>query len=487
MSFGGQSYGQGFFTPEDVATEQGLRRRQAYAQALMQGDTPQGAYGGLASAGNKLLGAFLSKQADTKEAALAKSAQDSYTKSLGAFLGGGDQPATPPVSVSNAVGSGPQMNAPQVPGGDASGMEGPSPAPTPIPNATGPTPMPQAIPTAQGQAPAPTPLQAPQAGSQQSAMARLLATGDPRLIQQFAPQLLTQDMARGENDRLYNRTRGDLVHDKTMRQLTADEVKARGLQGNWEVDTFNNLHQIEKPDVLSQEAFDQKLRLAREGRSNMGGLGGSSVFSTIDTPQGMYALDRMGKVVPLNGADGKPLVSYHSDVPLRYQMGAAGAAGKASGAIAESLPASESTFTTMQESIKGLKTPEMRKEAGYNTGLIGLTGVGRIPGVGSGFANKRDQFADQVFLQGFNALKGAGAITDKEGSAATNAYTRIKKAQTYNEFYEALDDAEKVIQRTQDAIRTRGQRGAVVPQLGGGQTAPQGGEGVDAILRRHGL
>jgi hypothetical protein len=317
----------------------------------------------------------------------------------------------------------------------------------------------------------------------QSRMDRLLATGNIGLISQLAPGVFEHQMTRADQQADYDRNRGD----KVVRDLTADEIKARGLRGHWQIDALGGLHEIEKPDTLTPEAEAQRVRIAAAGRSNYGGLGGSSIFSTIDTPQGMYALDRAGKVVPLNGADGKPLVSYHSDVPLRYQMGAAGSAGKAAGAVAESLPASESTFSTMQESIKGLKTPEMRKEAGYNTGLIGLTGVGRIPGVGSGFANKRDQFADQVFLQGFNALKGAGAITDKEGSAATNAYTRIKKAQTYNEFYEALDDAEKVIQRTQDAIRTRGSRGSVVPQLGGGQAAPQGGEGVDAILRRHGL
>ena len=468
MSFGGQSYGQGFFTPEDVATEQGLRRRQAYAQALMQGDTPQGAYGGLAAAGNKILGAFLSKQADTKEANLAKSAQESYAKNFQQWLGGGNSP-TPPVSVSNAVGSGPQMNAPQVPGGDASGMEGPSPAPTPIPNATGPTPMPQAIPTAQGQAPAPTPMQAPQGGQQGPTLQSLMATGDARLIQQFAPQMFTQDMARGENDRLYNRTRGDLVHDKTMRQLTADEVKARGLQGNWEVDAFNNLHQIEKPDVLSQEAFDQKLRLAREGRSNMGGLGGSSVFSTIDTPNGMYALDRMGNAKPLSGPDGKPLVSYHSDVPLRFQMGAAGAGGKAAGAVAEALPTTEAAFTQINRSLNAFDDPKLKAQADRSLGFIDSK-MPTVAGYNAEFVNQLKQIEGQGFLQAFNALRGAGQITEVEGEKATNSQARMANARSAEEFYKARDDARVVFREIQNAIRQRAARGAVVPQMGGGQS-----------------
>ena len=134
MSYAGQPMAQGFFTPEDLATEQGLRRRQAYAQALLQSDTPQGAYGGLASVGNKLLGAFLSKQADTKQTELSKSAQESYLKNLGSYLGGNDlspvKPTIPALSVSNSVGSGPQMSTLSIPGGDASGMEGPSSAPS---------------------------------------------------------------------------------------------------------------------------------------------------------------------------------------------------------------------------------------------------------------------------------------------------------------------------------------------------------------------
>lgn len=244
-------YAQGFFSPEEVATEQGLRRRQAYAQALLQGDMPSGQYGGLAAAGNKLLGAFLSNKADKQEQELAGSSQDRYSRDMAAFLKG-DAPAAPQTATSSQA---PSVPSPQISNAagpdmprDESGMaQGGQMMPQPIPNAQGPSPMPQAMPNAQGQAPAPAPLQMAQS-AQQSPMDRLLATHNPALIQQFAPQLFTHQMD---------------VNDRKVIPLTDQEAIAAGLRPGGvygrEAAT-GNLTTIQPSDMKSQGAFNQGIQ-----------------------------------------------------------------------------------------------------------------------------------------------------------------------------------------------------------------------------------
>lgn len=299
MSSYGQSYAQGFFSPEDVATEQGLRRRQAYAQALLQGDTPQGAYGGLANAGNKLLGAFLSNKTDAKEADLAKSSQSRYATDMAAFLKGGNgapaggqmapqSPSVPSPQISNAGG-------PDMPMDEAGMAQGAGPTPQPIPNAQGPSPMPQAIPNAQGPAPAPTPMGLggpPQPSQPQSPMDRLLATGNPALIQQFAPQLFTHQLGRDDKQADYQRDRNDTVHDKAVTVLSPEEVKQAGFQPGAVVqrDAFGGLHEVQKSDVLSDAAFGQKKTLEQMSQAPQ--------WANIDLAKQRLAMQKSGVLLP---------------------------------------------------------------------------------------------------------------------------------------------------------------------------------------------
>lgn len=70
-----------FYSAEDQARNQALAQQQAYAKALLQqGQDPGNAqYGGLRSAGNSLLGAFLAKRSQDKELELARGAQDGFS------------------------------------------------------------------------------------------------------------------------------------------------------------------------------------------------------------------------------------------------------------------------------------------------------------------------------------------------------------------------------------------------------------------------
>ncbi|MEY4718494.1 MAG: hypothetical protein RL563_1112 [Pseudomonadota bacterium] len=55
------------------------------------------------------------------------------------------------------------------------------------------------------------------------------------------------------------------------------------------------------------------------------------------------------------------------------------------------------------------------------------------------------QVTDQSYLAAFQALKGAGAISDQEGKAASNAMARLSTATSVDAFKEAANDLKKVL------------------------------------------
>lgn len=100
------------------------------------------------------------------------------------------------------------------------------------------------------------------------------------------------------------------------------------------------------------------------------------------------------------------------------------------------------------------------KGAKVHPGFSGAVGMGDvytlgIPGVaqltpGSDAANFKalyDQVTSGAFLQAFNSLRGAGAITEKEGEKATSAITRMKLSQSEPEFIKAAMEYQDVIRK----------------------------------------
>jgi hypothetical protein len=60
------------------------------------------------------------------------------------------------------------------------------------------------------------------------------------------------------------------------------------------------------------------------------------------------------------------------------------------------------------------------------------------------FGVRLDQIKGQAFLQAFQSLRGGGAITEREGQAATNAIARLNTAQSDAEFEKSLKDLRKI-------------------------------------------
>lgn len=206
MSGAGQGYGEGFFyTPEDQAAQQAIRRRQAYAQALMQGKQHEGRFGGLADAGNSIAGALIARKADKDATGLATQTQTKYAADLANLLKGGSGPSP---QISNSAGSPQELD----PEGNPMAAQG------------GPQLDPEGNPMAQ----------APAQGQPQSFAQRIAASGNPALMYQFGPQVLQAQM---QNEML----RGNKLWENDLPMSRANrEQGAQSLENQKGLSTFNN-------------------------------------------------------------------------------------------------------------------------------------------------------------------------------------------------------------------------------------------------------
>ena len=82
-------------------------------------------------------------------------------------------------------------------------------------------------------------------------------------------------------------------------------------------------------------------------------------------------------------------------------------------------------------------------------GTLGIPGIARFtPGTDAAdFQSYFDQVKGSAFLEAFNVLKGAGAISEKEGEKATAARTRMSLAQSEKAFVDAARDYQDVIRK----------------------------------------
>ena len=87
-----------------------------------------------------------------------------------------------------------------------------------------------------------------------------------------------------------------------------------------------------------------------------------------------------------------------------------------------------------------------------------------IPGTDAAdFQALFDQVKGAAFLEAFNVLRGAGAITEKEGEKATAARTRMSTAQSETEFVKAAREYQDVIRRGVEVMQKKAAAGGAAP------------------------
>ena len=137
---------------------------------------------------------------------------------------------------------------------------------------------------------------------------------------------------------------------------------------------------------------------------------------------------------------------------------------------------------------KVVKDPKTGKEsiqygkiaphAGFNTavGVSGITGgfgaAGFLPATDTtDFKERFKQIGGQTFLAAFQNLRGAGQITEQEGTKATAALNRMSLAQSELEFVKAAREFEENVTKGMELARK--QAGMPSGQQGSRQISPQ--------------
>jgi hypothetical protein len=101
-------------------------------------------------------------------------------------------------------------------------------------------------------------------------------------------------------------------------------------------------------------------------------------------------------------------------------------------------------LATSNQTLQAIENVRTHPGRDWGTGALGT--VPGIPGTSQkGFVVALDQLKGKTFLEAFNALRGGGAITEAEGSKATNAMARLDRAQNKQDFESGLNDLRDVV------------------------------------------
>jgi hypothetical protein len=196
--------------------------------------------------------------------------------------------------------------------------------------------------------------------------------------------------------------------------------------------------------------------------------------------RGQVKRTELGGLTPSKGVEtvGDELIDKATGQPIR-NVGANIAAGKsaavqgeAQGKAAINLPLAENSAQRMIGAIDTLLSP--------NSGLERVTGTvyGRLPEwtntseEAKNAQSQIDYINGNTFLQAYNDLRGAGAITEKEGEAAQAAYNRLRSQQLGTESYKkALAEFRSEVVKLRDIARDRARGGnpaALQPEASSG-------------------
>jgi hypothetical protein len=90
------------------------------------------------------------------------------------------------------------------------------------------------------------------------------------------------------------------------------------------------------------------------------------------------------------------------------------------------------------------------------------------------YETRQKQIEGKAFLEAFQALKGGGSITEKEGEKATSAIMRMNKASSEDEYVAAARELQGILRAGMERSRAKaGQTSHVVPNAA--PTAPRTG------------
>lgn len=161
-----------------------------------------------------------------------------------------------------------------------------------------------------------------------------------------------------------------------------------------------------------------------------------------------------------------------------------GEIGTATAKTEYNLPKLEATVSrALKQGAELVKHPGFEAAVGLPNPFKGGLGLGTVPGTPArGFMNRLGQVKGGAFLQAFESLKGAGAITEQEGTKAAAAMAAMETSTSENEFRAALQEYMNIIADGLRVARQQVRTGRA--QIGATDGNPYSYEAVLAEQRR---
>lgn len=234
------------------------------------------------------------------------------------------------------------------------------------------------------------------------------------------------------------------------------KVAERQAERDFRVKQLQDQHAMRMEALQAQNASRQQMAEEQRAfqmemqkmRASMAGAAAQPYFQPVQTAQGVMAFNaRTGRVEPVMGTQGQPIIGAAADPALQGQL-----AGAKTAATTEAKTMTERRLDAPQAVQQGEQTiklvDDLLNAPGFKqaVGASRLLGVQNIPGTAAkDFDIRLDQLKGQQFLQAFETLKGGGAITEVEGKKATDAIARMNASGGEEEFKKAAREFQSVI------------------------------------------
>jgi hypothetical protein len=234
-----------------------------------------------------------------------------------------------------------------------------------------------------------------------------------------------------------------------------------------------------RQEVIAEQVRQQQFQQQKELKQMIAsGAGQSPYFQPVQTNQGVMSFNaRTGRMEPVN-VNGAPVVGAQFDPALQGNLAGAKAGGKElgeAGAKAKlDLPGAVDKAALASQQID-----ELLSHPGFSS-TVGATlkpGARFIDGTPEAdFTKRLDQLKGGAFLQAFESLKGGGQITEAEGKKATEAISRMDKAQSEKEFVNAAREFQGFINKGVERAKIK---------AGGVPASQPKGPSIDDLLNKY--
>lgn len=165
-------------------------------------------------------------------------------------------------------------------------------------------------------------------------------------------------------------------------------------------------------------------------------------YTVVPTTQGLMRFNAAtGEMTPLGDGLTRPAddPGLQGDIAASKKAGALGAVSDAD--ALSTLPKVEESAAQMESILSGIANHPGKS---YAVGATSMLPV--VPGTdAAGFVERLKQVQGRTFLEAYQSLRGGGQITEVEGQKAEQAIARLGRAQSEEEFDQAIAELQDVV------------------------------------------